>query len=175
VDGDFTYAWSPTGATTAATSFFAPLGTTQVVVTVTDNLGESAQASSSVTVADTRRPAIFMMVSPTTLFPPNDAMVKVASDISASDACDPSPRLTVSVSSNEAPSNDWQIVANTDGTYDVYVRAAREGNGTGRIYTIRATATDASGNIFSKSQTVTVPHSQSNNQPKEKVSKAIRQ
>jgi hypothetical protein len=87
----------------------------------------------------------------------------VATGISASDACDRSPRLTVTVSSNESSSNtnDWEIVANRDGTYDVYVRAARSASGTGRIYTITARATDAGGNTALRSWTVTVPHDQS--------------
>jgi subtilisin-like proprotein convertase family protein len=165
-DGFVTYAWSPTGATTAAMSFFAPLGTTQVGVTVTDDDGAFVQASSSVTVLDTQQPVISMVVRPTTLLTNNKEMVKVASGISASDGCDSSPRLTVLVSSNE-PKNtkgngnnnqDWNVVRNANGTYDVYVRAERNGNGKGRIYTITARATDGSGNTSSLSRTVTVPH-----------------
>lgn len=165
-DGFVTYAWSPTGATTSATSFFAPLGTTQVVVTVTDNDGAFAQASSSVTVSDTQQPVISMVVRPTTLLINNKEMVKVASGISASDGCDASPHLTVVVSSNEPKITkgvgngvvDWIVVRNPNGTYDVYVRAERNGNGNGRIYTITARATDGSGNTSSLSRTVTVPH-----------------
>lgn len=168
VDGTITYAWTPTGSTEATTSFFAPLGTTQVLVTVTDNDGATAQAASSVTVSDAQRPVISMVVSPTTLTSKNHGMVKVASGISVSDACDSSPHLTVVVSSNQPlngkgdgnTSLDWIVVANPNGTYDVYVRAEAAATGTGRIYTITATATDGSGNTSTRSQTVTVPRSQ---------------
>lgn len=89
----------------------------------------------------------------------------VASGISATDACDPAPSLAVTVTSNEpvdglgdgdtAP--DWQIVARGDGTFDVFVRAERSGIGTGRVYTITATARDASGTTATASAIVTVP------------------
>jgi hypothetical protein len=49
---------------------------------------------------------------------------------------------------------------NGNGTFDVWVRAERSGKGTGRIYTITATATDHSGNSASSSATVTVGHDQ---------------
>ena len=92
-------------------------------------------------------------------------MVQVATDVFAHDACDASPTLTVTVSSNEAQdgggdgstSPDWEVVSNADGTYDVYVRAERSGNGSGRVYTITAASTDKAGNTTSTYRTVTVP------------------
>ena len=96
-------------------------------------------------------------------------MQRVASRISVADACDPSPTLVVSVTSNEpvkgsedgdTAAPDWEIVKNDDGTFDVWVRAERSGSGSGRVYTITATASDASGNVNVGTASVFVPHSQ---------------
>lgn len=123
----------------------------------------------SVTVnPDVSAPSIGLNVSPTTLWPPNHAMVKVASGIMATDDCDAAPAVTVSVTSNEAINSqgdgntdpDWQVVNNGNGTFDVYVRAERSGKGTGRVYTITVTATDSFGNSSIATGTVKVPHSQ---------------
>ena len=125
----------------------------------------------SVTAApDVTAPSIGLSVSPTTIWPPNHAMVKVASGVMATDDCDVAPAVTVSVTSNEAINSqgdgntdpDWQVVNNGNGTFDVYVRAERSGKGTGRVYTISVTATDSFGNVATATGTVTVPHSQKN-------------
>ena len=123
----------------------------------------------SVTVnPDVSAPSIGLNVSPATIWPPNHAMVKVASGVMATDDCDAAPTVTIAVTSNE-PINgpgdgntdaDWQVVSNPAGGFDVYVRAERSGKGSGRVYTISVTATDAFGNSSTASGTVTVPHSQ---------------
>lgn len=102
------------------------------------------------------------------VWPPNHQMVKVATGISATDESG-AATLTVSVASNEPidgtgdgdTSPDWNIVETANGTYDVFARAERAGTGTGRIYTITATATDACQNIATRTATVLVPKSQS--------------
>ena len=43
---------------------------------------------------------------------------------------------------------------------NIYLRAERSGTGSGRIYTITYSATDASGNSSSVSASVSVPHNQ---------------
>ena len=50
--------------------------------------------------------------------------------------------------------NDIQVTANGN----IYLRAERSGLGTGRVYKITYSATDASGNISWVDATVTVPH-----------------
>ncbi|OGG43279.1 MAG: hypothetical protein A3F84_12920 [Candidatus Handelsmanbacteria bacterium RIFCSPLOWO2_12_FULL_64_10] len=95
-------------------------------------------------------------------------MVLVAKGISAKDDRDPSPTLSVAVASNEPVNGlgdgdmapDWNVVNNGNGTFDVWVRAERSGKGSGRIYTITATATDRSNNTASVSAAVTVGHDQ---------------
>ncbi len=89
----------------------------------------------------------------------------VAQGISATDDTDPAPTLTVTVSCDEETAvgagnaePDWEIVENSDGTYDVWLRAERSGKGDGRTYTLTATATDASQNTAIETATVAVRH-----------------
>jgi hypothetical protein len=55
------------------------------------------------------------------------------------------------------------VVPDGWGGYAVYLRAERPGNGHGRVYTIRATATDRAGNTATSTATCTVPHDQGPN------------
>ncbi len=112
-------------------------------------------------VQDTIAPAISeLLITPSTLGPPNHKLVDVhalyeASDASGTGSC------AVSVSSNEAQNgsgdgntaHDWVIV---DG-HHVQLRAERSGNGTGRIYTLTVTCQDAAANGSSREGRVLVP------------------
>src|SRR5438874_976010 len=120
------------------------MGSHTITLRVTDPLGEGDDDDVVVNVVDTQAPLMTLPVNMTQLWPPNHAMQRVASRISAVDACDLAPTLVVSVTSNEPVRGagegdtepDWQIVDNGDGTFDVWVRAERSGGGTGRVYTI---------------------------------------
>ena len=122
-----------------------------------------------ITVEDTTPPEINLSVSVPSVWPPNHKLALVATGISASDICDPNPSLSVEVTSNEPVDGlgdgntepDWQVDENPDGSYDVWVRVERSGTGIGRLYTITATAEDASGNVATQSAEVQVPHDQS--------------
>jgi predicted extracellular nuclease len=114
--------------------------------------------------ADATAPTLTATASPSTLLPPNHTYRNVTVTISASDDSGASPTVTfVSATSNEldnAPGgsdgntiND--IVKLTDTTFRL--RAERDENGTGRVYTITYRATDACGNTTTASATVTVP------------------
>jgi serine/threonine protein kinase len=68
--------------------------------------------------------------------------------IGVSDVCDRNPKITlVSITSNE-PGAGQDIQGAVLGTDDrnFLLRAQRNGTGTGRVYTVRYRATDASGN-----------------------------
>jgi len=60
--------------------------------------------------------------------------------------------------SNE-PSPDPEIVITPNGTgvFIVQLQADRSGNGAGRVYTLKATATDFAGNVATLTATCTVP------------------
>ncbi|WP_298717142.1 family 10 glycosylhydrolase [Chitinophaga sp.] len=116
--------------------------------------GKSDTAMLTIGLKDTLPPVFTEIVpSPGLLNTPNNKMVTVALNYTATD-CGPVTR-TVTVTSNE-PDNgsaDWQVVdANT-----VKLRAQRNPLGNGRVYTITVTATDTSGNSSVETAYVLVP------------------
>ncbi len=141
-----------------------PVGTNEVVCTVTEASTNVASCSFTITVEDTEPPVIAdVAASKSMLWPPNHKLVKITVNYQDSDNCGPSSDCTLSVTSNEAvdglgdgkTSPDWEVVD----AHHVRLRAERSGRGNGRIYTITITCTDASGNSASKDVTVRVPHS----------------
>ena len=111
---------------------------------------------------DNTPPAISVTLSPATIWPPSHKMVKVTAQVQVSDDRDPNPVVRlVSITANEGNPDD---VSGADlGTYDreFSVRAERTGQQKqGRVYTVRYSATDASGNTAFANATVTVPHDQ---------------
>lgn len=115
---------------------------------------------------DTTAPTISnVSATPNTLWPPNHKWHNVTVAYSATDLCSPSPPVcTLSVASNE-PANglgdgntatDWEVL----GSHSVRLRAERSGTGSGRVYTITISCTDAAGNPATATTTVTVAHDQ---------------
>lgn len=117
--------------------------------------------------SDNEPPSISLNQHVTSVWPPNHSMRLAVSDIQATDNADQSPLVEISVQSNE-PSNgkgdgitaeDFEVLQSENGIYEVYVRAERSGRGSGRVYTINITATDAAGNSSSETLTVSVSKS----------------
>lgn len=133
------------------------IGENNVTLTVTDSHGESDSCIAVVTVIDVNAPGfIAASASPDVMWPPNHKMVPVTIHAATSDNCggDVDIKIT-SVSSNEPVDGiDWEIT----GVLTLNLRAERLGNGTGRIYTVLLTATDASGNQSTKEVFISVPH-----------------
>ena len=115
---------------------------------------------------DRDAPAISSLAAnPPTLWSPNHKLVAVTVATKAADECDPAPRCAISSVSSNEPVNglgdgdtapDWFIT----GPGTVLLRAERSGRGTGRVYTIGVTCTDAAGNSSQSATFVTVPHDQ---------------
>jgi hypothetical protein len=171
-DGQVTlYEWFEGGrliATGPTPTLTLPLGTHTILLRVRDDDGGTNDDLVIVVIQDSRVPAVAMQVSPTSLWPPNHKMQVVSRGISASDVCDPSPAVLVTVTSDE-PENglgdgdtapDWLVQQIALAVFDVSVRAERSGLGDGRVYTIGAVATDRSGNRATAGGTVRVPHNQ---------------
>jgi hypothetical protein len=141
-----------------------PLGTTTVNASATDAAGNTAHGQFTVTVRDTIAPVIAKLVaSPNVIWPPNHRMVTVNVAALVTEAVDPAPVThIVSVTSNEPPdgtgdggtASDWAIL----GDVTLSVRAERAGEGTGRVYTVTVESRDASGNVGTKTVTISVPH-----------------
>ncbi len=96
-----------------------------------------------------------MSASPNVLWPPNHELVPVSVSVSAEDIGGASCAIS-EVSSSEPDASDWMVT----GPLTLQLRAEREGQGGGRIYTITVSCADGAGNSSSSNSTVTVPHDQ---------------
>ncbi|HKV64044.1 MAG TPA: hypothetical protein VJO16_19210 [Candidatus Acidoferrum sp.] len=137
-------------------------GMTTLTYFGTDNAGNAEQSKALTVQIDKTPPVVSGMPSGCALWPPNNKMVQVAT-ITAADALSglAPGSFQVTGSSNEPsdPNNpDVVITPNGSGGYSVQLRAARLGSGTGRTYTLQATATDLAGNTATATATCSVPH-----------------
>ena len=99
-----------------------------------------------------------------TLWPPNHKMITVAT-VTANDLLSgvaPGSFHITGVSNEPTDPANPDIVVTPNGTGGMLVqlRADRLGTGTGRIYTLTATASDVAGNTVTTTSTCTVPHDQ---------------
>lgn len=123
-----------------------------------------------VQVRDTTPPAFrTMSVDPEILWPPNHRLVGVHVDLEVEDACDAAPEVRlVAVTSSEPDdatglgdghtTDDIQGARIGQDDRELLLRAERDGNGIGRIYTLTYEALDAAGNVATRSVVVRVPH-----------------
>jgi hypothetical protein len=153
---------NPAGQATLTTSAFS-LGAHSLTASYE---GDEASAPStspvlSLAVRDTTPPAITgVSVTPLVLGPPNHQMIDIAVPYQATDLSG-TPVCSVSVGSNEPingtgdgdTSPDWLVVD----LHHVQLRSERAGTGTGRIYTIAISCSDASGNVSASAVDVRVP------------------
>ena len=90
------------------------------------------------------------------LWPPNKKMKTVKVQYQVSDNC-PGTVCSLAVTSNECNgSSDWQIVDE----HTVLLRADRNGDGPGRVYSIPVTCKDSGGAVSVQTTSVSVPHNQ---------------
>lgn len=138
------------------------LGPNTVTLTVTDNHDNTSTCNATVTIIDTIKPVISnISLSTYALTPPDLKMKNVVVNYSLFDNC-PGTTAQLSVTSDEPESGlspadkspDWMVMDN----HNVQLRAQRDPRGDGRVYTITITASDASGNISTATQTVVVAH-----------------
>jgi serine protease len=158
-EGDpLTYTWTGSfGTVSGATASVSLLAGTHIItLTVRDGRGGSATDTLIATVLDRTPPVIqSAAATPSVLSPANKQLVPVAIAASATDGCGGSVRCRiVSVTSNEAiDATDWRIT----GDLTVDLRAERSTKKASRIYTITIECVDGSGNVSTKTVTVTVP------------------
>lgn len=149
---------------------FFPKGETTVTFTATDDHSNSSQCQAKVRVVDTTPPVITVTLNRDSMWPPNHKLVEILATVEVEDICDPNPTFVLtSITSNE-PINgpgdgntapDWTEA--DFGTPDTQfkLRSERAGGGSGRIYTILYTASDADGNTAQAQAIVRVAHDQS--------------
>ena len=146
-----------------------PLGTTAVTWSAQDDSGNIGHATQSVKVQDTTPPALSVVLSADTLWPPDHRMVRITAAITVADVCDPNPAVKLlSIASNEPDdglgdgdtANDIQGAATGTDDREFFLRSERGGLGAGRAYTVTYEARDSSGNATVRSAAVMVPKSQ---------------
>lgn len=140
-----------------------PLGSTTVTWTAKDRSNNQNSATQQVTVEDTTPPVVQTSLKETLLWPVNQKFVDVGLSAGITEVCDPNPKVSVSVFSNEANdeatgSGNFSPDAEDVGLDTLQLRNERKGDGDGRVYLIAVTATDASGNVGVDCTTVVVPH-----------------
>jgi hypothetical protein len=126
--------------------------------------------TTEVEVVDTTPPVFrALTVEPATLWPPSHRLRDVHVEVAVEDACSASPAVRlVSAASNEpddatglgdgSTTGDIQGIELDADDRDVRLRAERDGNGAGRIYSLTYEASDESGNTSARVVLVSVPH-----------------
>lgn len=119
-------------------------------------------------IVDTVAPTITLNGNAISLWPPNKKYHTIdVTDLvaSASDGCDANVNLNSvvisKVTSDEGTSSSGDIIIAAN-CKSVQLRADRNGNGDGRVYTITFRVTDTWGNTTTTTAKVTVPHDQGN-------------
>jgi hypothetical protein len=110
---------------------------------------------------DLTPPTVTCSATPNNVWPPNNQFVTINTTVTVNDATSgPAGFVLRSVTNNETGAGDVQ--GWTVGTPDTQgqIRASRNGNGNGRIYTLTYQGRDVAGNRAICSTTVTVPKSQ---------------
>lgn len=168
----YTWTWNGESSSGVNPTVTLPLGTTTITLEVYD--GQLlATDTVDITVKDTTPPVVTTSDKPIVLWPANHKYKTVSiSDFvtSVADICDASVGINniaiTSVSSDEPE----EITGNGDGntmadivikdSQTVDLRAERQGDGNGRVYTINYQVIDFSGNTALKSFQIWVPHDQ---------------
>ncbi|MCX6537428.1 MAG: HYR domain-containing protein [Acidobacteria bacterium] len=132
-----------------------PVGITTVTWTATDHSGNSATATQKVTVVAPPPSAISASATPNTVWPPNKKMVPIVVTVTATSGPAPSTKI-VGVTCNETIAASDVVIT---GLKTVSLRADRDGNGTGRVYTIKLQCTTP-GSTCAATVDVKVPHDQ---------------
>ena len=139
-------------------------GSTTVTFFAADFVGNQESPQTQTVNIDLTRPAIAGMPNADcVLWPPNGAWHHAAT-VSASDRLSglAPDSLQIQVDSSETAASedgdDVRVVDGGDGVRDLWLRAKRLGSGSGRRYSITASATDLAGNVATSTAACLVPH-----------------
>ena len=135
----------------------------------TDECGNTSRCEQVITLEDVTPPVLDASVLSGCLWPPNHGMVDVGLRAVATDDCAPPDSVVVTIAeitSDEATATELGSGgpahapdAIVDGLR-TWLRAERNGDGDGRVYSIRVTAADPCGNVAEARIEVRVPHDQ---------------
>jgi len=155
------------GTAETLTGVSLAMGTHALTLRVTDRAGLSDTDDVAITVADGVPPTLSAGAAPSVLSPVHHQLVPVHVTVSTADACGPATFVLLSVSSSEPDdlpgSNDCSTTGDIQdaavGTPDVdlLLRAERNSQGPGRVYTLTYQVTDSAGLTRTGVSQVTVP------------------
>lgn len=149
------------GSTTTVT--ISAEGTTTLTYFAIDNAGNQEMPKALTVRVDKTPPVVSGLPAPDcALWPPNHKLVEAAT-VTVADALSGPASFDVTGTSNEPPGpGETDIVIEGSGVQprSVQLRSERLGTGTGRIYTLTATASDLAGNATTATATCIVPHDQ---------------
>jgi len=134
-------------------------GVNNVTWSAVDRAGNVEPAHALSASIDATAPTITGLPVDCTLWPPNHKMVDAAT-IAGSESGSGLSSFSVVASSSEAGTGDVAVSGTGLAPRRVSLRAERSGEGTGRVYTVTATAADRAGNVTTASGTCSVPLSQ---------------
>ena len=118
-----------------------------------DVLGNAEEVYNLTVRLDRTVPSMFgMPLQPCLIWPPNERMVPIA-DVTASDNLSGLATLNVDATADEPAAGDITVQGGR-----VEVRAVRDDEGDGRLYTVTAVAVDLAGNQTVDSGSCSVPH-----------------
>ena len=148
------------------------LGTNDVTVQCTGPSGTTTTTCTA-TVTDDTPPLVTVTTDPAFLWPPNHRMADVEATVTVVDNCDDTPSIVLVSATSSEPDDvngagDGHTIPDIDGAatgtadFVVQLRAERQGQGSGRTYTLTYSATDDSGNSSGASADVNVPLSLAN-------------
>jgi len=133
---------------------FTEQGDYEITYAAVDRLGNTEPPQTVRVRVDLTPPSVSGLPGPPCrIWPPNGRLVTVA-DVAGADDLSGVASVEVEVTVDE-PLAPGDVVVD-DGT--VQVRASRDDEGDGRVYTVTATVTDAAGNTTTRAGTCTVPH-----------------
>jgi len=166
-----TLSWTVTDPESGIASSFG-CGTTHltadtpgVTLTCSATNGAGLSASKAITIKIDQTPPVIsgMPGLGCSIWPPDHKMIPVAT-VTAADAMSgiAAGSFKVTGASNESPSGPQISIVQSAGAYTVALLAERASDGTGRVYTLRAVASDQAGNTTTVNATCTVPHDQRN-------------
>jgi hypothetical protein len=121
----------------------------------------SAAAEQAKSRIDSTPPTVAVVLSPSSVWPPNQKLVPITASIQVSDEADPSPRVkleSIVCDDGCAPPRDIAGAALGTDDREFAVRAERRGTGAGRTYKVTYSAEDAAGNRTVVEATVVVAH-----------------
>lgn len=150
------------GATVAgdrATVTVTAEGTTRLTYFARDNRGNQETAKTLDVHIDKTPPRLACTATPNEIWPPNNQLVPVAISVTSSESV--TFKLTAARSSEPEPNDIVDFVIGTADT-NGKLKAARKGNGDGRVYTFEFLGIDRADNTGTAACEVVVPHDRGN-------------